>query len=64
MLGMFEYAERFAENDIEFDILPELTDHDLVGLGVSLGHRRRILSLGALRKLPLKPRRRPLSVVN
>src|SRR6516162_8318170 len=43
MLGMFEYAERFAENDIEFDILPELTDHDLVGLGVSLGHRRRIL---------------------
>src|SRR5215470_678765 len=42
-LGMFEYAERFAENDIEFDILPELTDHDLAGLGVSLGHRRRIL---------------------
>src|SRR5215475_11810332 len=42
-LGMFEYAARFAENDIEFDILPELTDHDLAGLGVSLGHRRRIL---------------------
>jgi hypothetical protein len=28
-LGMSEYAERFAENDIEIDILPELTDHDL-----------------------------------
>ena len=42
-LGMSEYAERFAENDIEFDILPELTDHDLAALGVSLGHRRRIL---------------------
>jgi SAM domain (Sterile alpha motif) len=40
-LGMSEYAERFAENDIEIDILPELTDHDLERLGVSLGHPRR-----------------------
>ena len=48
-LGMSEYAERFAENDIEIDILPELTDHDLEGLGVSLGHRRRILR--AIREL-------------
>jgi class 3 adenylate cyclase len=42
-LGMSEYAERFAANDIEIDILPELTDHDLERLGVSLGHRQRIL---------------------
>jgi hypothetical protein len=35
-LGMTEYAQRFAENDIEFDILPELTDHDPERLGVSL----------------------------
>ena len=48
-LGMSEYAERFAENDIEIDILPELTDHDLERLGVSLGHRRRILR--AIREL-------------
>jgi class 3 adenylate cyclase/tetratricopeptide (TPR) repeat protein len=48
-LGMSEYAERFAENDIEIDILPELTDHDLEGLGISLGHRRRILR--AIREL-------------
>src|SRR5262245_15707557 len=40
---MSEYAECFAANDIEVDILPELTDHDLERLGVSLGHRRRIL---------------------
>jgi class 3 adenylate cyclase len=46
---MSEYAERFAENDIEIDILPELTDHDLERLGVSLGHRRRILR--AIREL-------------
>jgi class 3 adenylate cyclase/tetratricopeptide (TPR) repeat protein len=48
-LGMSEYAERFAENDIEIDILSELTDHDLERLGVSLGHRRRILR--AIREL-------------
>ena len=48
-LGMPEYAERFTANDIEIDILPELTDHDLEGLGVSLGHRRRILR--AIREL-------------
>jgi class 3 adenylate cyclase/tetratricopeptide (TPR) repeat protein len=48
-LGMSEYAERFAENDIEIDILPELTDHDLKRLGISLGHRRRILR--AIREL-------------
>ena len=34
-LGMSEYAERFAKNDIEIDNLTELTDHDLERLGVS-----------------------------
>ena len=48
-IGMSEYAECFAANDIEMDILPELTDHDLERLGVSLGHRRRILR--AIREL-------------
>ena len=43
-LGMAEYAQRFADNDIDFSILPELTDQDLEKIGVvSLGHRRRIL---------------------
>jgi class 3 adenylate cyclase/tetratricopeptide (TPR) repeat protein len=48
-LGMPEYAERFVASDIEIDILPELTDDDLERLGVSLGHRRRILR--AIREL-------------
>src|SRR5215472_18654681 len=48
-LGMSEYTERFAKNDIEIDNLTELTDHDLERLGVSLGHRRRILR--AIREL-------------
>ena len=43
-LGMSEYAERFAENDIDFTILSELTDQDLEKIGiVSLGHRRKLL---------------------
>jgi hypothetical protein len=43
-LGMSEYAQRFADNDIDFSILGDLTDQDLKDLGVaSLGHRRRIL---------------------
>jgi SAM domain (Sterile alpha motif) len=40
-LGMPEYAECFAENDIDFSILPELTDQDLEKIGVrSLGSDR------------------------
>jgi class 3 adenylate cyclase len=41
-LGMAEYSECFAENNIEIDVLGELTDQDLERLGVSLGHRRRM----------------------
>jgi class 3 adenylate cyclase len=43
-IGMSEYAQRFAENNIDFAILGDLTDQDLKELGVSsLGHRRKLL---------------------
>src|SRR5215472_12569301 len=42
-LGMSEYAQRFAENRIDFSVLPELTDQDLKDLGVVLGDRRKML---------------------
>jgi class 3 adenylate cyclase len=42
-LGLGQYAQRFAENDISFSILPDLTDQDLKEIGVSLGHRRELL---------------------
>jgi class 3 adenylate cyclase len=43
-LGMQEYIQRFAENDIDFAILGDLTDQDLEKIGVtSLGHRRKLL---------------------
>jgi class 3 adenylate cyclase len=42
-LGMSEYAERFAANDIDMALLPDLSDHHLKDLGVSLGHRLKML---------------------
>ena len=42
-LGMSEYAQRFAENRIDFSVLGELTDQDLKELGVVLGDRRKML---------------------
>src|SRR3974390_3567933 len=43
-LGLSEYAERFVENDIDVSVLAYLTDQDLKELGVSLGHRRKMLA--------------------
>ena len=42
-LGLSEYAQRFVENDIDVSVLPHVTDQDLKELGVSLGHRRKML---------------------
>src|SRR6476646_5058741 len=46
---MPEYGERFAENDIDASVLPHLTDQSLKEIGVSLGHRLKILA--AIREL-------------
>jgi class 3 adenylate cyclase len=48
-LGMSEYAQRFAENRIDFSILPELTDQHLKDLGIALGDRLKMLR--AIREL-------------
>jgi class 3 adenylate cyclase len=42
-LGLGQYAQRFAENDIGFSVLPDLTDQHLKEIGVSLGHRLQLL---------------------
>jgi class 3 adenylate cyclase len=42
-LGLGQYAQRFADNDIDANILRDLTDADPEKIGVSLGHRKRIL---------------------
>ncbi len=58
-LGLGQYAQCFAENDITFDILPDLSDQDLEKIGVaSLGYRRQLLRAiaelkGALQRGPM-----------
>ena len=42
-LGLGKYQEVFAANDIDIDVLAELTDADFKELGVSLGDRKRLL---------------------
>src|SRR5260370_35771047 len=38
-----QYGDLFEANDIDLDILAELSDGDLEQLGLSLGNRRRLL---------------------
>ena len=55
-LGMSEYAERFAENRIDFSVLRDLTDQDLKDLGVVLGDRRKMLrAIAELGSAPAAP---------
>jgi class 3 adenylate cyclase len=50
-LGLEQYEQAFRENDIDPELLPELTADDLIGLGIgSIGPRRRLLAaIAALR---------------
>ena len=43
-LGLEALVPVLQANDIDLDILPELTEGDLEKLGVSLGNRRRLRS--------------------
>ena len=43
-LGMSEYAQRFAENDIDASVLPHVTDQSLKELGLSPGEARKNFS--------------------
>lgn len=44
-LGLGQYEQAFRENDIDAEVLMDLTAEDLIGLGVaSIGHRRKLLA--------------------
>ena len=49
-LGMSEYIRRFAEHNVDLSVLGDLSEQDLKELGISVGHRRKILA--AIRELP------------
>src|SRR5271168_1810850 len=60
-LGMSEYAERFAENRIDFSVLRDPGDQDLKDLGVILGDRRKMLrAIGELDAAPLEAPAAPM----
>ena len=42
-LGLEKYGDSFVEADIDPDIIRDLTDSDLKELGLTLGHRRKVL---------------------
>jgi SAM (Sterile alpha motif) domain-containing protein len=44
-LGLEQYAPAFRDNEVDGDVLPDLTAEDLIGLGVTpVGHPRKLLS--------------------
>ncbi|MET0706070.1 MAG: adenylate/guanylate cyclase domain-containing protein [Tardiphaga sp.] len=52
--GLSQYAQAFSENNIDYSILPELTENDLKNIGISsLGHRKKLLK--AIRELVQAP---------
>ncbi len=53
-LGLRQYAERFAENEIDVSVLRHLTDQDLKELGIPLGHRRKILAVASEPEAPAR----------
>lgn len=42
-LELSRYGDVFEQNDLDFDVLSALSEADLEQIGVSLGHRKRIL---------------------
>ncbi len=49
-----QYAQTFSDNNIDFSVLPDLTENDLKNIGISsLGHRKKLLK--AIRDLVRKP---------
>jgi class 3 adenylate cyclase len=62
-LGLGQYAQVFAENDIDFEILSRLTEDNLKELGLTLGHRVKLKA--AIESLALQHERstQPVSQV-
>src|SRR6516165_9836188 len=54
--GLAQYADVLAKNDIDLDALSELAEADLEKLGLTLGHRRKLLrALDARRESLVRP---------
>ncbi len=60
-LGLEQYAPAFRDNEVDGEVLPELTADDLISIGVtSVGHRRKLLAaIAALGARPARDLARP-----
>jgi len=54
-LGLGQYEPMFRENEIDGEVLPDLTDDELNQFGVPFGHRKRLLKAIARLSAPAKP---------
>jgi class 3 adenylate cyclase/predicted ATPase len=43
VIGLGQYSDLLAENNIDWDILPDLSEQDFEKIGISLGHRKKLL---------------------
>ena len=58
-LGLGEYVERFVANDVDKDVLFHLDERDLERLGLSFGHRKKLLRAIAEREAVLAADSKP-----
>ena len=49
-IGLQQYEALFTAHDVDLGVAPDITESDLVALGLSLGHRRRFLAAAAALK--------------
>ncbi|RUV72731.1 MAG: adenylate cyclase [Mesorhizobium sp.] len=62
-LGLGQYEQAFRENDIDAEVVADLTADDLSGLGItSIGHRRKLLAAIAALRAGLVPAPSPPAV--
>ena len=45
-IGLERYVELFAQNHIDLDVLPDLSETDLAQLGIPVGDRKRLAKRG------------------
>ena len=61
--GLEPLAGLLADNDVDLDILPDLTEQDFEKLGISLGHRRKLLkAIATLRDSTKTVERNPSAI--
>ena len=60
-LGLEQYEPAFRDNDVDGEVLRELTADDLISIGVtSVGHRRKLLAaIAVLRAEPTRDLAQP-----